>query len=197
MAEALSCEQREDGPSYWFKSRCGADRDCVPDDRQAPFPVGWCGAMEWVAKGNGRYVEVWEPHNARRMFTIRAKHGTPDRVARCARSNARRQAASYGASPGDDRFTVSIPGLSDVLRLPGIDTAETRRERISRWRQQRSPMPGILAPLQSILTKLDDAQDLLFTALAIGSLLFRWAGLRMIPGLGWLLTINDLLNGMT
>lgn len=199
MAEAdvLACVQREEGAPYWFKSRCGYDRDCVPDDRSNSFPVGWCGAMAWVAKGSGRTVEVWDSKNTRRLFTITRRAATFVRQQRCEAAAARRASAFVGSRSEGEQFTVNIPGISDVLRIPGLDTEATRRQRYQRWLASRSPVPEVLQPLTRILTKIDDAQDLLFTALALAVPLLKRIGLRFIPFLGWALTVNDILNGMT
>lgn len=195
--EVLACVQRDDGAPHWFKSRCGYDRDCIPDDRSNPFAVGWCGAMAWVAKGSGRTVEVWDGKNARRLFTITSRAATFVRRQRCEAAGRGRNSAFVGSRSSGEEFTVNIPGISDVLRIPGLDTPEIRRQRYQRWLASRSPVPEVLQPLTRILNKLDDAQDLLFTALALAVPILKRIGLRMIPFLGWALTVNDILNGMT
>lgn len=195
--EVLECKSYEAQPLYWWHSRCGKDRDCINDDRPNPFSIGWCNAMDWCSRGNGRTVEVWEPHNARRMFTIRESTVTFARQSRCAATAARRAVNPFSPAAGDDRSTIAIPGLSDILRIPGIDSPATRRERMQRFRAGKSPTPEFLQPFVKLLNKLDDAQDLLYTALVIGVWVAKFFGARMIPGLGWLLAINDLLNAGT
>jgi hypothetical protein len=197
LDDVLFCRQPVDVPPHWWHSRCGRDRDCIPDDRPNPFPLGWCNAMAWVAKGNGRFVEVWEPHNARKIFTVNAKVASPERVSRCAARAKYGKNEFVGRGVDDDRYTINVPGISDVLRIPGLDSKDLRRERYQRWQSSRSPLPEALRPLVKIITKLDDAQDLLFTALALVTPLLRRIGLRFIPFLGWALTLNDILNGLT
>jgi hypothetical protein len=153
--------------------------------------------MHWVAKGWGRTVEVWEPHNARKMFVINGKTATPDRVRRCEGVNIARAVNPFVPPGGDDRFTIAVPGLSDLVRIPGIDSKATRFERFQRYQASRSPLPQFLQPFVAILNKLDDAQDLLFTALVLARPLIRWVGARFIPYLGWALLANDILNGFT
>jgi hypothetical protein len=153
--------------------------------------------MNWIAKDKSRFVEVWEPHNARKMFTITSRQATAARMARCAGRGEDGSVPGYNSSPGDDRFTISLPGISDVIRIPFLETKQLRHERAARWRASHSALPGPLQPITRILQKLDDAQDLLFTAIALAVPILRFAGVRFIPFLGWALTINDILNGAT
>lgn len=102
-----------------------------------------------------------------------------------------------GSESGPDPFTITIPGLSDFLRAPFINTPEIRRERAQRARSSNSPLPQGLQWIPKLLNKLDDAQDLLFTVAALAIPIARWFGVRSIPGLGIALTVNDLLNGFT
>jgi hypothetical protein len=41
------------------RSRCGNDRDCIPDDRERPsFSAALPPAYGWISVGNGRFVDV-------------------------------------------------------------------------------------------------------------------------------------------
>lgn len=181
----------------WVKSRCGQSRDCIPDDRQNPFVVGWCGAMAWVNKHQTGWVEIWDPTNSYRLVKITSGTATPERVERCA-ARARRDPTildPFGSGP--DSFTIAIPGLTDIVRVPGLDTPELRKQRYERFKASRSPLPEGLKWLPPLLNKLDDAQDLLFTGLALAWPLLRRAAPWFLGPVGILLTINDLLNAFT
>src|ERR1044071_9814027 len=65
------------------KSRCGADRDCIPDDRFNPFYVAWCSALSWCALGNGRYVEIWDKDNRFRLLKVTERTVTDARTGKC------------------------------------------------------------------------------------------------------------------
>lgn len=94
-------------------------------------------------------------------------------------------------------YTVNIPGIQDFIRLPALEDKALRQQRYERYKNSTSAAPGFIGTIGNILTALDDAQDLLFTALALA-----WPLLRRLPALflgpiGWLLFANDLLNVMT
>jgi hypothetical protein len=218
-SQVLACLAAEARTVYWFHYRCGSERDCIPSDNQDYFGTGFCHAQQWVNQFRTGFVEIWEPHNARKMFTVRYSDGstseayqgrrgyyvpprvapisTAARLARCGEAGLSTARNPFAVAPGDDRFAISIPGLSDILRIPGIDTADTRRERLQRFRGSKSPLPAVLQPLVKLLNKLDDAQDMLYTVLVAAVWLFPRIAARFIPGIGWLLAINDLLNAGT
>jgi hypothetical protein len=131
------------------------------------------------------------------MFTITARAGTAERVGRCAGRARYGESGERGSNADADKFTINVPGLTDILRIPGLDSPELRRERSRRFRQSRSPLPEVLQPLVRILNVLDDAQDLLFTGLALAYPLLKLVGPRIVPALGWALLVNDLLNAGT
>ena len=94
-------------------------------------------------------------------------------------------------------FTLNIPGVTDILRLPGLESPQLRRERALRMKASKSPLPQSLQWIPKVMNKLDDAQDLLITGLAL-----LWPLLRRLPKpwlgpLGILLTISDILNLFT
>lgn len=184
---------------YWWKARCGRDRDCLPDDRQTNFSLGYCGAIAYVRKspGAGRYVECWDPDNTRRLFTITERNATYAKSAKCQESVDKGAVASFQFGDDSSPYTVDVPGLSDILRVPGIDDKNTRRERAQRMASHKSGLPDVLSWVPPLLNKLDNAQDLIYTATVIGLQVAKWLGFRTIPGLGLILTANDLLNGAT
>lgn len=182
---------------FLFKSRCGFDRDCIDDDRKLPFPLGWCGAIAWVSRGNGRFVEMWDESNSRRQLIIRARAATPARQARCARAAQGSGRAGVGQLAPSEKFTIDIPGVSDILKLPGLESKELRRERAQRLRTANSAVPQALRWIPPILNKLDDAQDLLFTASVLAVPILKRVLPRLLPFVGWALLVSDLLNSFT
>lgn len=60
-----------------------------------------------------------------------------------------------------------------------------------------SPLPIAVKWIPNVINFLDDAQDLLYTALVLGKWLAPRVFLRLAPGLGWVLLANDLLNVST
>lgn len=91
-------------------------------------------------------------------------------------------------------YTIDIPGFSDFIRIPALEDYELKRDRIERMRTRESPVPDVLQWIPSVITTLDDAQDLLFTGLVLAKPLLTRLPTRLIPGLGWVLTANDALN---
>lgn len=94
---------------------------------------------------------------------------------------------------------IQIPGVMDVLSMPGIENEAIKRERLTRWRvnAERTNIPEPLRWLPQVINWLDDAQDLLITALVAGLPLLRKLPSRFIPYLGYGLLANDALNLFT
>lgn len=97
----------------------------------------------------------------------------------------------------DPQFSLNIPGVSDIIKAPGLETEQLRKERIQRMKSSKPLLPAPLQWIPPLLNKLDDAQDLLFTGLALAWPLLRLAPRFLLGPLGWLLTANDLLNVFT
>lgn len=194
----LACKA-EQAVKFWFHVRCGRDPDCIPGDGQEPFYSGYCNAINWTRKnfGSGRFAEVWDPENRRMLFKITERNATLAKWNRCQEKFQGKIPFSFTYGDDPNPYTVQIPGIADILRVPGIDTAAMRRERAARMARARTSLPEPLAWVPKLLNKLDDAQDLLYTALVAGVAITKFAGVRMIPGLGILLGINDVLNALT
>lgn len=94
----------------------------------------------------------------------------------------------------EDTYTIDLPGFSDFIKIPALEDMELKRERIARMQTHVSPVPEELQWIPSVITTLDNAQDLLFTGLVLAKPLLRKLPARFIPGIGWILVANDTLN---
>ena len=94
----------------------------------------------------------------------------------------------------DKPFTVTAPGLYEVIKVPPLQDKQYRREQAIRMAQANSALPERLQWVPKVINKLDDTQDILYTALVLGKYILPKLGLRLIPGLGWALLANDVLN---
>ena len=101
------------------------------------------------------------------------------------------------AQPFDEYYTVDVPGLFDILRVPARETEQTRLARYLRYRNRLSAVPELFEDLPRIINVIDDAQDLLATALLAGKWLAPRALGALVPGLGWAVLAADVANGIT
>jgi hypothetical protein len=195
FVDSVACRERPQ-VGYLVKVRCGKDRDCLPSDEviKRRFSTLVCEVLNWNAKAPTRFGEIWDASGSRRLAKITSSQAFSTGLGACVSPRRPRNVDVVG--PPDSRYTITVPGLSDVIRLPGTDSPRLRYERYKRWQSSNSPLPQSLRPLVRILNKLDDAQDLLFTAIALARPLIRLIGPRIIPVLGWVLTVNDALNLM-
>ena len=121
---------------------------------------------------------------------------TPEQKARLWTPETRAYADSV-RNRGGDSYTINVPGIQDVVRIPAMESEDLKFQRWLRYKNTRNPAPGYAQAAAKILNYIDDAQDLLFTALALAWPLLRKLPKRFLPGLGWILTVNDILNLMT
>lgn len=91
-------------------------------------------------------------------------------------------------------YTITIPGIQDIIRIPSLTSPQLRREQIARWKSAITPVPRAIAWIPSVINFLDDIQDFMIVMLTLAIPALRRLPLRFIPGLGWILTINDVLN---
>lgn len=184
-------------PLFWVRSRCGKDRDCVPDDRQpgSSFQEIICAALIWNSLDPTRYVEVWTPDNTRKILTVRGQWGDSRYSAPCGPT------VIDATTPGDrsdrDPFTIDIPGIQDIIKVKQWESPQLRYERYKRFESARSAVPKPLQWIPPLLTKLDNAQDLIYTQLVIGFQILKRLAPRALPYVGWLLTLNDVMNLFT
>lgn len=99
--------------------------------------------------------------------------------------------------PKDDpphTYPIFLPGVQDFIVIPALRSPELRMQQVRRMFASGGIFPESIRWIPSVINFLDDAQDLLITALVLAKPLLRRLPARFIPGLGWILTINDALN---
>ena len=98
-------------------------------------------------------------------------------------------------------YTVEVPGWSEIIHIRPESTyskEEQRSRRIARIRRMKaSPQPDVVKRISQIITHLDNAEDILSTALIIGKPLLRRLPSRFIPVLGWILLAKDIIDFAT
>lgn len=107
----------------------------------------------------------------------------------------KKQAAAYKPVPANT-YTINIPGMSDIFKLPvdALTNKQLKRERYQRFKTQKSPVPESLNWIPGIINQLDNAQDILYTAFFLAKPFLRRLPLRFIPYVGWGLLIMDIMN---
>jgi hypothetical protein len=93
-------------------------------------------------------------------------------------------------------LVINVPGFADTITLPGMDDAQAKRDRVSRFRAHAlaSPLPEPLLWVPRWITALDNVQDALSTFLILGRPLWRrLPAFYQIP-LAWALDVNHALN---
>jgi len=97
-----------------------------------------------------------------------------------------------------EEFTITIPGWDDVIKIKPMHTLSKEKQRELTVRRiismKESPTPEIVRSISSLAVYLDDAEDILSTAMILGRPLLRRLPSRMIPGLGWVLLVTDILD---
>ena len=153
-------------------------------------------AISWLPLSSEESVFVNQiPWGLRVTFTSKGIRTYYETNESSLRRIGRQSAAAAGA--GGDVYTINVPGVTDILRIPGLESEALRKERAQRMKQSRSGLPDFLKWIPPVLNKLDDAQDLLFTGLALAWPLLRFLPRAFLGPLGILLTVNDLLNVFT
>ena len=96
----------------------------------------------------------------------------------------------------DKVYRIQIPGMKGFVSVPAEKklTPEVKDIIIKRYMAKYSPVPRKLQWIPGVINQIDDAQDLLSVALTLGKPLLRKLPGRFIPGLGWILLANDILN---
>lgn len=96
----------------------------------------------------------------------------------------------------DKVYRIQIPGMKGFVSIPAEKklSPEVKDIIVKRYLAKYSPVPKKLQWIPGVINQIDDAQDLLSVALTLGKPLLRKLPGRFIPGLGWVLLANDILN---
>lgn len=103
----------------------------------------------------------------------------------------------FNRAQREDRYTINVPGITDFIRIPPLESPQLRAQRYIRWQQSREVLPEPLRWIPKLINKLDDAQDLLYTAIALAIPLLKRLPRFFLGPLGIALLINDILNTAT
>lgn len=90
--------------------------------------------------------------------------------------------------------TIDVPGILDIIKIPALDDPGAAQARAIRMATRNQAMPVDLRWIPWAMQRLDDAQDLIFTGAVVLRYLLPRVLPRLIPGLGWVLLANDVLN---
>lgn len=95
---------------------------------------------------------------------------------------------------------VRVPSVSDIIVTPRDEpTTDEQRAAIQRAVSGRSKIPPVIQQITQLMTKIDNAQDIIASAYYLGRPLLKHVAPRMIPYLGWgLLALDamDLINAI-
>ncbi|KKN21897.1 hypothetical protein LCGC14_0920830 [marine sediment metagenome] len=94
----------------------------------------------------------------------------------------------------ENTYTINIPGIQDVVRIPSLEDKNLRFQRWLRFQNSKPTLPEPLQWIPPLINKLDDAQDLLFTGLALAIPLLRILPKFFLGLLTPLVFLNDALN---
>lgn len=95
--------------------------------------------------------------------------------------------------------SLATVSWTDIVRIPPIEDKNKRIERVIRLQKaaEEADKPELLETIDKILTHIDDAEDLVSTALNLGRLLAPKLLTRFIPVVGWVLLAVDIANLLT
>lgn len=94
----------------------------------------------------------------------------------------------------NDAYTINFPCITDVIRLDALESDELRFQRWLRMKNADPLLPDSISWIPKLINKLDDAQDLLFTGLALAWPIIKRLPKMILGPLGWALLVNDILN---
>lgn len=91
-------------------------------------------------------------------------------------------------------YVIDVPGVQDIIRIPPMESPDLKRQRIARMKQNETERPDWVNKVGHVAATLDNAQDLLYTALVLAKPILKRLPARFIPGIGWILFANDVVN---
>jgi hypothetical protein len=91
-------------------------------------------------------------------------------------------------------YTIDVPGISDVIRLPPTDSVALRRERIKRMRTSHEPLPASMNWMPSAMHHIDTAEDLLYSLGYPALMLAKVIAPDLVPYVGWVLAVDQILE---
>lgn len=192
----LTCEQRKKDYFYGVK-HCNGVRNCLEDTGyHVGFDAAICVGARYLNVNKNFTFDIYTNDRKTHLAHMTSGWLQSGRLDRCLPDKPR-SLEDPGANAGPEPFTVDIPGIQDIIKVKDWESKALKRERYERFKTRNSAVPQALQWIPPLLTKLDNAQDLLFTALAIAYPLLKFAPKFLLGPIGWILTINDFLNILT
>ena len=110
-------------------------------------------------------------------------------------SYKKKVASQYEKNP-EGTYTVDIPGIKDIFIYQQRKSynKQLKYERYQRFKTKTSPIPEALNWVPGVINQLDDAQDIMYTAMVLAKPLLRRLPSRFIPFVGWGLLLMDIIN---
>lgn len=102
----------------------------------------------------------------------------------------------YFDKTGQTPYTIDLPGLMDILKVPLPDKVkyEYLNQMIKRLKSRKSPVPDILDWIPGTIRSIDDAQDLIFTLTIMARFVAIKVAPKALPYIGWSMAIQDVAN---
>lgn len=97
-------------------------------------------------------------------------------------------------APSAEPVNIYIPGITDIIRLPGILESHQQRYRRALEKTAPHPTPEALTSAVNWINYLDDIQDTLWTIAYPTGIALRYFAPRLVPYLGAAMLANDALN---
>lgn len=99
--------------------------------------------------------------------------------------------------PYERVWTIDVPEVDDILQFGVPESEEARLAKWLRYQNRSTALPELFQSLPQIINYVDDAEDILGTALIAAKYLVPKLLVRFTPIVGWAVMADDVLNGIT
>ena len=93
-----------------------------------------------------------------------------------------------------EKVSIVIPGIEDIIVLPGSEKARRQmaREREEWYETHRPTSPDFTIPITKLINKIDDAQDIAYTAMMVLRPILKRIPKEWNNPLSWVLSVIDI-----
>lgn len=111
-------------------------------------------------------------------------------------SGAPKRMDAYLFKQGITPYTVDVPGLMDIIKIPTppLVKEQYQKEIIAKMKSRHSPLPEDFQWIPGTIKTIDDMQDLLTTITVLARFGIMKFAPRLLPVVGWALTLSDIAN---